>query len=254
MDNPHPIDPAALERLRDALAAARHTVVLTGSGVSAESKIPTFRDAMEGLWKDFDPQTLATPEAFAENPERVTRWYNWRRLKCAEAEPNPGHLALAELQRRAEAKGGTFTLLTQNVDGLHQRAGSTGVVELHGSITAWRGVDSGTPADLPDGPFETFPPTLPTGEIIRPSVVWFGETLPDHALRTSFNALARCDLFMSVGTSSVVHPAAGFVHDARANNAFTAEVNPDDTPISDVIDVMIRAKAGESLPLLLDRA
>ena len=245
---------AAVDRLSRALEDARHVVVLTGSGVSAESQIPTFRDAMEGLWKDFDPQTLATPEAFAADPDRVTRWYDWRRLQCREAEPNPGHLALAEIQRRTESRGGTFTLLTQNVDGLHQRAGSTGVVELHGSIMAWRGVDSGTPAELPDGPFETFPPTLPTGEVIRPSVVWFGEMLPDDALRASFNALARCDLFMSVGTSSVVHPAAGFVHDARANGAFTAEVNPDDTPISELIDVTIRAKAGDALPGLLTEA
>jgi NAD-dependent deacetylase len=244
-----PDDP--VKRLRSALTDARSVVVLTGSGISAESEIPTFRDAMEGLWKDFDPQTLATPEAFAADPERVTRWYDWRRLKCREAEPNPGHLALAELERRTVDAGGSFTLLTQNVDGLHQRAGSTEVVELHGSIMAWRGVRTGEPADLPEGPFDTFPPTLSTGEPIRPSVVWFGEMLPEDAIRRSYAALEACDLFMSVGTSSVVHPAAGFVHDARAAGAFTSEINPDDTPISPLIDVTIRAKAGEALPRLI---
>ncbi|MEM1185187.1 MAG: NAD-dependent deacylase [Planctomycetota bacterium] len=248
--DPSPLEPA-LAKLRTALNDAQHVVVLTGSGVSAESKIPTFRDAMEGLWKDFDPQTLATPEAFEADPGRVTRWYDWRRLKCAEAQPNPGHLALAEIQTQTLARGASFTLLTQNVDGLHQRAGSTDVVELHGSIMAWRGVDSGEPAELPEGPFESFPPTSASGEIIRPSVVWFGEMLPEEALRRSFDALERCDLFMTIGTSSVVHPAAGFVHNARANDAFIAEVNPDDTPISPLVNTTIRAKSGEALPLLL---
>lgn len=245
-------------------ARARHAVVLTGSGVSAESSIPTFRDVkgdaggdpdddttMQALWAEFDPQTLATPEAFDADPEMVTRWYDWRRLKCLGAQPNPGHLALAELQRRAIADGRRFTLLTQNVDGLHQRAGSTGVVELHGSIMQWRGVRTGVSADPPPGPFDTYPPTLPTGEPIRPSVVWFGEMLPERAIAAAFEALASCDLFVSVGTSAVVHPAAGFIHQARDAGARTIEINPDSTPISNITDLRLVGRSGEILPRLV---
>lgn len=258
---PDPSEP--IGAAREALATARATVVLTGSGVSAESRIPTFRDAhealvddegitMEALWAEFDPQTLATPEAYGRDPEMVTRWYDWRRLKCLEAEPNPGHLALAELQKAAEARGDRFTLLTQNVDGLHQRAGSTGVVELHGSITAWRCVRTARPAELPDGPFDAFPPIHPeTGHPLRPSVVWFGEMLPEHAVVAASEALDACDLFLSVGTSSVVYPAAGFIHAARAAGATTIEVNPDATPISGVIDLALRGKSGAILPRLV---
>lgn len=250
------MDAALIEHARTMLASARGVVVLTGSGVSAESRIPTFRDAhgegsMKALWAEFDPQTLATPEAYRANPELVTRWYDWRRLRCLEAEPNPGHLALAELQRRAEAEGGRFTLLTQNVDGLHQRAGSTGVVELHGSIMRWRGARTGTPAEPPPVAFEEYPPCLPTGEVLRPSVVWFGEMLPEAALSAAYAALAGCDLFLSIGTSSQVYPAAGFIHAARESGARTIEVNPDATPITGLVDLALPGKSGEVLPLLL---
>lgn len=245
---------ADTDTARQWFAQARHAVVLTGSGVSAESRIPTFRDAkdttMHALWAEFDPQTLATREAFDADPEMVTRWYDWRRIKCLEARPNPGHLALAELQRRALAGGRHFTLLTQNVDGLHQRAGSTGVVELHGSIMRWRGVRTGTPAPLPPAPFESFPPRLETGELIRPDIVWFGEMLPERAIAAAFEALASCDLFVSVGTSAVVHPAAGFIHQARDAGARTIEINPDSTPISSITDLRLVGRSGEILPRL----
>jgi NAD-dependent deacetylase len=250
------MDPARIEHARSLLASARGVVVLTGSGVSAESKIPTFRDAhgegsMKALWAEFDPQTLATPEAYDANPELVTRWYDWRRLKCLEAEPNPGHLALAELQRRVESGRNRFTLLTQNVDGLHQRAGSTGVIELHGTIMRWRGVRTGTPAEPPPVAFKEYPPRLPTGEMLRPSVVWFGEMLPEAALSAAYAALAGCDLFLSIGTSSQVYPAAGFIHAARENRARTIEVNPGATPITGLVDLALPGKSGEVLPLLL---
>lgn len=255
-------DQSLLDEARGQLARARSTVVLTGSGVSAESRIPTFREAngggdaegegsMQALWAEFDPQTLATPEAFAANPEMVTRWYDWRRLKCLRAEPNPGHAALAEFQQRAEADGRRFTLLTQNVDGLHQRAGSTNVIELHGSIMHWRGVRTGEPAVLPEGPFDSYPPTLPSGERIRPSVVWFGEALPEHAIIAAAEALEACDLFVSIGTSSVVYPAAGMIHTARRAGATTVEINPDATGISGVIDIALRGPSGVILPGLL---
>jgi NAD-dependent deacetylase len=265
-----PASPEDLHAARDAIRTARAIVVLTGSGVSAESEIPTFREAeqaardaaqdpadgrnsgtMKALWAEFDPQTLATPEAFDRDPEMVTRWYDWRRLKCLDAQPNPGHLALATIQQEAEARGARFTLLTQNVDGLHQRAGSRGVVELHGSIMAWRCVRTGTPATLPEGPFVEFPPRHPeTGHPLRPSVVWFGEMLPERAVAAASDALGACDLFLSIGTSSVVYPAAGFIHAAREAGATTIEVNPDATPISGVIDLALRGKSGEVLPEL----
>ena len=244
-----------IERAQIALDNGGDVVVLTGSGVSVESDIPTFRGGnggtMAALWSDFDPRTLATPEAFDADPELVTRWYDWRRLMCLRAEPNPGHRALATLQNRVEAAGRRFTLLTQNVDGLHQRAGSTGVIELHGSIMRWRGVRSGTPAVLPEGPFDSYPPTLESGELIRPSVVWFGEALPEDAVRAAGEALRSCGVFLSIGTSSVVYPAAGFIDDARRAGAVTIEVNPASTAISGDVDICLRGPAGEVLPLLM---
>lgn len=242
----------SLSVVRNLLASSRAIVVLTGAGVSAESKVPTFRDTMEGLWAEFDPQRLATPEAFAADPEMVTRWYDWRRLRCLEAEPNPGHLALAELERRATARGAAFTLLTQNVDGLHNRAGSSRVVELHGSIHRWRGERTGEAFELPDGPLQTFPPLLPSGERARPGVVWFGEMLPSEAVAAAEEALDACDLFFSVGTSAVVFPAAGFVHAAKDRGAATVEINPEATPITGLVDHALAGKSGEVLPLLAE--
>lgn len=252
-----------IERVREWIDAAQHIAVLTGSGISAESKIPTFRGAahaaegaddapedMKALWAEFDPQTLATPEAYNADPERVSRWYDWRRVKCLQAEPNPGHRALAEMQRSVESRGGQCVLLTQNVDGLHQRADSTGVVELHGTIHAWRGIRSGQPFDLPDKPLSEFPPRLETGEISRPGVVWFGEMLPDAAIMAAERAAAACDLFFSIGTSSTVWPAAGFIEHARSRGAHTVEINPDATPASASVDIALRGPSGEILPQL----
>ena len=249
----------------EAIRGARSIVVLTGSGVSAESAIPTFREAhealvddegntMSALWAEFDPQTLATPEVFDRDPEMVTRWYDWRRLKCLEAEPNQGHLALAEIERRTRDRGGAFTLLTQNVDGLHQRAGSGRVIELHGSIMSWRCSRTGRRTEIPGDAFETYPPLHPeTGDPLRPGVVWFGEALPPDAIDTAMHTLASCDLFVSIGTSSVVYPAAGFIHLAREAGARTIEVNPDATPISGAIDIALRGKSGEVLPVLVEK-
>lgn len=236
-----------------ALAEAESVVVLTGAGVSAESKIPTFRDAMEGLWKEFDPLTLATPEAFSEDPKRVTEWYDWRRLMCMEAEPNPGHLALAELERRLIERSGTLTILTQNVDRLHQKAGSGRVVELHGTIMIWRCTQTGREIEPGPEAFDGYPPVSPFagGALLRPSVVWFGEMLPTVALEEAGRAMESCDLFMSVGTSSVVYPAAGYIEVAAARGATTIEVNPERTPMTDLVDHHVRGKSGEVLPELI---
>lgn len=247
--------------LAAALREAHSVVVLTGAGVSAESKVPTFRDPntddpdMAALWREFDPMTLATPEAFARDPERVTRWYDLRRTHVARCSPNPAHLALADIESRLAQRGGKFTLLTQNVDRLHHAAGSRRVIELHGNIREWRCVRCDETRSE-DGPaFSEFPPRCAScGAARRPCVVWFGEALPEAALRAAFASLASCDLFLSVGTSAVVHPAAGFVHVAAAGGADTGEINKDDTPISADVRWTIRALAGAALPALVSAA
>jgi len=244
-----------VESVAARLLKARHVVVLTGAGVSAESGIRAFRDTMEGLWKDFDPAKLATPEAFEADPETVTRWYDSRRLGCLAATPNPGHLVLAQIESFVRAQGGEFTLLTQNVDRLHQRAGSLEVVELHGSIIEWRCNQTGNIFEPPPTPFERFPPPSPfdSGAILRPDVVWFGEALPEYALITAFERTERCDMFFSVGTSSVVYPAAGFVQMAAQNCAFTVEVNKQETLASSSVDVQLQASSAAVLPEILKR-
>jgi NAD-dependent deacetylase len=232
------------------LRAAKAVVVLTGAGVSAESGLRTFRGGekdMGSLWKDFDPMTLATPEAFEADPEMVSRWYDWRRLGCLAAEPNAGHKALAELENAKEH----FTLLTQNVDRLHQRAGSVNVVELHGTIMEWRCTLTGRKVPLGPEAMNEFPMRSQWGGLLRPEVVWFGEMLPEEAVLAAQEAVANCEVFLSVGTSSVVFPAAGFVHEARHRGAFTAEVNAEETVISSMVDVSLRGKSGEVLPRVL---
>ncbi len=233
------------------LRSATRVVVITGAGVSAESRIPTYRDKMEGLWASFDFQKLATPEAFAADPETVSRWYDFRRSKCLEAEPNPGHVALAQLERDVEGRGGRFTLLTQNVDRLHQRAGSRRVVELHGNIIEWRCTKTGRRvANLPV-PLERFPMESEAGGLLRPDVVWFGESLPEEAVAAAYEACGECEVFVSVGTSAVVFPAAGFIQIARGAGAVTVEVNRDRTPISAGVDFSLQGLSGEILPRLV---
>lgn len=249
----------SVEEMIDAVASrlckARLVAVLTGAGISAESGIRTFRDTMEGLWKDFDPQKLATPEAFAADPALVSRWYDWRRQGCLAAEPNPGHAALAEIDLQLESRGGKLVVLTQNVDGLHQRAGSRHVVELHGSIHVWRCTATGREHRPGPEPFVEFPPASPWTKdgCLRPGVVWFGEALPMDAVRIADETASGCDVFLSVGTSAVVYPAAGFVEVASANGAVTVEINRDPTPISRRVDYTIRGKSGEVLPRIAAR-
>ena len=241
------------EELVTALNAARAVVVLTGAGVSAESGIPTFRDAMEGLWAKYDPMQLATPEAFERDPETVTRWYDWRREKCAGAKPNPAHLALAEMQRAIEETGRSFTLITQNVDRLHQAAGSRDVIELHGTLWVWRCTHCGEEREERHVPFTQYPPQCACGGNRRPGVVWFGESLPEAALARTYQALEECDLFFAMGTSAVVQPAASFLHVARQHRAKTVEINLTSTPASRLADWSILGRAGEILPELARR-
>lgn len=240
-----------LAEITHCLQAARAVVVLTGAGVSAESGVPTFRDALTGLWARFDPQQLATPDAFARDPALVTRWYDERRVRCADCEPNPGHYALAELERRLLGDGRAFTLLTQNVDRLHQRAGSRHVVELHGSLWAWRCTSCSAEHENEPLPFSSYPPRCRCGGLLRPGVVWFGEVLPHAALVAAYSALAACDVFISLGTSAVVEPAASFVNSAP--QASTIEINLDATSISEVVEYSLRAKTGEALPKIFEQ-
>jgi NAD-dependent deacetylase len=237
------LPPALIVALRDAVSV----VALTGSGVSAESGVPTFREAQSGLWERYDPQELATPEAFDRDPRLVWEWYEWRRKLVSEAEPNPGHLALAELERRTP----NFTLITQNVDGLHQRAGSRAVIELHGNILRSKCSREGVMAE-PEDHDEDMPPRCPRcGANLRPDVVWFGEMLPPGALDAASEAARGCDLFLSVGTSSLVYPAAALPYEALDNGAILVEVNPSETPLTQYATFALQSRAGDALPNLL---
>ncbi len=221
--------------------------VLTGSGISAESGVPTFRDAQTGLWARYDPMELATPEAFERDPRLVWEWYAWRRELVGNAALNPGHEALAELESRVP----NFVLLTQNVDGLHRRAGSQNVVELHGSILHSRCSVEGVSVEPREEDPEV-PPSCPScGAFLRPDVVWFGEALPAEALEEAFRAARECDLFFSIGTSSLVQPAASLAFEAQRQGALVVEVNPDETPLTRHAGHALRGSAGEVLPALV---
>jgi NAD-dependent deacetylase len=241
-----------LTEVRHQLARAKHVAVLTGAGVSAASGIPTFRDALSGLWAKYDPAELATPEAFGRDPRLVTRWYDERRLAVLGCSPNAGHRALVELERRIAEREGRFTLITQNVDRLHQRAGSGQVIELHGSLLVWRCTKTGAEREFLEAvPFGEYPPRSPAGGLLRPGVVWFGEMLPEDAIAAAEKAASECDLFFSLGTSGVVYPAAGLIEIAAGAGAPTCEINLDATPASRVADWSIRGRCDEVLPELV---
>lgn len=230
------------------LRQAKRVAVLTGAGISAESKIPTFRDAMTGLWASFSPEELATPEAFARNPRMVWEWYAFRREMCAKALPNPGHMALAELEQRFDE----FTLTTQNVDGLHQRAGSKRVLELHGSIARVKCADTGRLLEGEIPACDEPPPRHPqTGGLLRPDVVWFGEALPEAALLESARAARNADIYFTIGTSALVYPAAALPIEALKAGATVVEINPTETPFSNTASYSLRGKAGEVLPAIV---
>jgi len=237
----------APSELVEAVRTARHIVVMTGAGISAESGVPTFRDAQTGLWAQYDPEELATPGAFRRNPSLVWDWYSWRRELVSQAEPNPGHFALAELAARVPR----LTLITQNVDGLHQRAGSQDVIELHGNILRVKcSADGRIIASWP-ATNETPPPCPECGAPLRPDVVWFGEALPMLALNRAAKAAEQGDLFLSIGTSALVHPAASLAYVALQRKAVVAEINLDPTPLTAVATIAWHGRAGELLPQLL---
>jgi NAD-dependent deacetylase len=247
-------DAALLETLR----RARHLVVLTGAGVSAESGIPTFRDRLTGLWAQYDAATLATPEAFRRDPSLVWGWYEWRRAQVRRARPNPAHLAIARLGTQLPR----LTLVTQNVDDLHERAGSAAVLHLHGELARsycerCRApyVDSVPPLEQPDASLRSEPPRCPAcGGRVRPGVVWFGEALPRAPWAAAVAATRDCDLFFCIGTSAVVQPAASLIGMARQAGATTVQVNPNATEVDREVSYVLRAPAGELLPQLVDAA
>ncbi|MBQ1073273.1 NAD-dependent deacylase [Micromonospora sp. C31] len=247
--------------VRDAgtlLAQARRIVVFTGAGVSAESGVPTFRDALTGLWRSFDAQRLATPEAFREDPALVWGWYEWRRATVARARPNAGHVAVAAI----EARVAHAVVVTQNVDDLHERAGSVAPIHLHGSLSAPRCSACARPAPVPDGvPDEpgdgrrAAPPRCAhCAGLVRPGVVWFGEALPTAALEAAVQAASACDLLLTVGTSGLVYPAAEIPRVAARFAATVVQVNPEETALDAVADVNLRGPAAQVLPALVRAA
>lgn len=231
--------------LKGRIKNAERIAVLTGAGISAESGIPTFRGA-DGLWKQFRAEELATPQAFQRDPKLVWEWYDWRRQKCAQAVPNPGHLALAELERIAPH----FTLITQNVDGLHALAGSKHILELHGNIWRMRCVACEAMRESRE-PLGGELPHCDCGALMRPDIVWFGEALPQQVLSEAFSCARSAEVFLSVGTSAWVMPACQLPVVAKQSGAYVVEVNLEKTPISEMVDEAHHRKAGEILPSLL---
>lgn len=250
------IDPALLAALRplirDAAAQARGLCILTGAGISAESGIATFRDAMTGLWSRFDPMTLASEEGFRADPARVWRWYAERRDGVRRAQPNAGHVAVA---RFAARHPGAVTVVTQNVDDLHQRAGVADTIRLHGDILQDRWLDRrclrGGGCDPARAAAGEPPACAECGNLVRPGVVWFGEALPAGALDAAERAADDCALLLVVGTSGAVWPAAGLAGRARRGGAAVVIVNPQESEIDDEADHLVRAPAAAALPLLL---
>jgi NAD-dependent deacetylase len=228
----------AIRAIRD--AKPRNIVVMTGAGVSADSGIPTFRGA-GGLWRNFRAEELATPEAFRRDPNLVWEWYEWRRGLIRDAKPNAAHEALARLD--------DAVIVTQNVDGLHARAGSRDVVELHGNIFRVRCVREGT-SQMHEAAFDALPPHCANcGALLRPGVVWFGEALPEEAVARAVGAIHNADLLLVIGTSGVVYPAAGFV---SLHQGLSIEINPETSGVSSVCTYAIPARAAEATPAIAD--
>jgi NAD-dependent deacetylase len=229
---------AMIERLRGLLNAAARVTALTGAGISAESGIPTFRGA-GGLWNNHRPEDLATPEAFARDPELVWRWYDWRRGLVAKAEPNAAHRGLAALEHQL-----AVTVITQNVDGLHGKAGSRELIELHGNLWKVRCTSCALIARNADVPLAAIPPRCAgCGAMVRPHIVWFGESVDPYDFQRSVEMSRSADVFLVIGTSGLVQPAASFAQIAKSAGATVVEINPDDTPTTPIADLVFRERA-----------
>jgi NAD-dependent deacetylase len=231
-----------IKRLKD----SERPVVSTGAGVSAESGVPTFRGE-HGIWKKMSAQELASVEGFMRNPQLVWEWYQYRRQLMSRVEPNAGHYAIAEMEKYCPE----LILITQNIDGLHARAGSTRILELHGNISRNKCFQCGQPVDKDVDPEEGLP-RCDCGGMVRPDVVWFGEMLPQDILQQAFQAAENADLFFSVGTSAVVQPAASLPLIASRSGAFVVEINPEATPLTPIVDLFLQGKSGAVLPRVIE--
>ena len=234
------------DALKSYLQKDKRVVVLTGAGISAESGVPTFRGE-DGLWKKFKPEELATFDAFISNPQLVWEWYEYRRKLISEVKPNPAHYSLVEMQSYFE----NFHLVTQNVDGLHQKAGSKEVIELHGNIKRNKCINCGMKFE--ELPFsDVIPPKCRCGGMLRPDVVWFGEMLPAETIHKAFELSSNCDLFFSIGTSAIVYPAASLPLIAKRAGAYLVEINIERTELSSLADEVFLGNAGEIMPEIID--
>jgi len=239
--------PSPIEQVRARLASARQITVLTGAGISADSGIPTFRGP-EGLWRNFRAEELATPQAFARDPNLVWEWYNWRRELIATKEPNAAHRALVKMEGQLEERQGRFQLLTQNVDGLHGLAGSRKLTELHGNIWKVRCPGCGAVTEDRRVPIPIPPHCASCGGMLRPHIVWFGESLNPQDVDRAIEALESCDVMLVIGTSGVVQPAASFASTARSAGAFVVEINPDAS--SEAAHIALLGRAAKIVPQL----
>jgi NAD-dependent deacetylase len=234
------------EELIQRLRTVQRVAALTGAGVSQESGLRTFRDAQTGLWAQYRPEELASPEAFRRDPKLVWDWYAWRREAIKAVRPNPGHYALAEIERRFSE----FTLITQNVDGLHRMAASQNLLELHGNIQRVRCAGCYTFTETWDEDSESVPRCRECGGLLRPDVVWFGESLPREQLEAAVEAARSCEVFFSIGTSGVVQPAASLAFAAHNRGALVVEINAEPTPLTSKANFVFHGKSGEILPQL----
>lgn len=239
--------PVFPEEMIRVLRKAERVAALTGAGVSQESGLRTFRDAQTGLWAQYKPTDLASPEAYDRDPKLVWEWYAWRREAIKAVRPNPGHYALVEIAHNIS----DFSLITQNVDGLHRMAGSPQVIELHGNLQRVKCSSCGRQAEVWEDADDEVPRCATCGGLLRPDVVWFGESLPRSELEAAVEAARACQVFFSIGTSGLVQPAASLAHAARNRGAMVVEINAEPTPLTEKVDFAIHGKSGEILPALV---
>ena len=240
-------EPVFTSKFLSLLKRSERVMISTGAGISTESGIPAFRGT-DGLWETFKPEELATPEAFRRDPAKVWQWYDWRRQMISKVSPNPGHYALVELEKVVRQS----FLFTQNIDGLHQRAGSKGVFELHGSIWRVQCLKEKKIYESLEIPFREIPPRCECGSLVRPDVVWFGEALPQEILSTAWQIASNCDFFFLIGSSATVEPAASLAWLARDRGAVVVEFNEEITPATEIANECFLGKSGTLLPQLVD--
>ena len=234
-------------RIRSRLLNASSIAVLTGAGISADSGVPTFRGE-DGLWRNFRAEELATPHAFRKDPGLVWEWYNWRREIIATKNPNAAHHALVKLERHAQS----FILITQNVDGLHEKAGSKNITEIHGNIWKTRCTACGDVSHNFDVPIDSLPHCKKCNGLLRPHIVWFGESLAPADIKRSMDALRTCEVLLVIGTSGVVQPVASFVSAAKEAGAYVVEINIEETPNSYLVNEVLIGRASDVVPGLIE--